>query len=208
MYYSTSSAVHVSFGGYDLLPAPSPMYLYYCLFPCRRLSRLLSTMSWSEFPVPSSTPTLRLAVPTCFAGGKGHSQVLVQFSSSMPHSLTPVESTRAHHIALFMLASVTLTASPSAFSIFNGAESSQEVRSSLRPTGFAALRPESYQTGRKTRYWWVVSPCQIETFILSEPPSFAWRTNVFKFPKFINLSQTWLRFINLGGATAEPKTLC
>ena len=102
-----------------------------------------------------------------------------------------------HHITLFILASVTLTTSPSTFCAFNGAESSQEVRPSLRPTEFAALRPESYQTGRKTRYWWVVSPCQIETFILSEPPSFAWRTNVLIFltPRPLELrllgSQVW-----------------
>ena len=125
---SSSSPADVSFEEYDLPSTPSP---------CRRLSHPQSTMGRSEFPVPCSTPTLRLAVPTCFAGGKGHSQVLVRFSSSMPHSLTPVESTRAHHITLFMLASVTLTTSPSTFYAFNGAESSQEVRSSLRPTEFA-----------------------------------------------------------------------
>ena len=139
-------------------------------------------MSWSEFPVPCSTPTLRLAVPTCFAGGQGHSQVLVRFSSSMPHSLIPMESTRAHHIALFILASVTLTTSPSTFVHLTGLN---RLRKCGLPYGLldslSTLRPESHQTVRKTRYWWVVSPYQIETFILSEPPSFAWRTNVLIF---------------------------
>lgn len=105
----------VSFEEYCLPSTPSP---------CRQLSHSQSTMGRSEFPVPYSTPTLRLVVSTCFAGGKGHSQVLARFSSSMPHSRTPVESTRVHHIA------------------------------------------------------WVVSPYQIETFILLETLGFAWRTNV------------------------------
>ena len=167
---SSSSPADVSFEEYDLPSTPSP---------CRRLSRPQSTMGRSEFPVPCSTSTLRLTVPTCFAGGQGHSQVLVRFSSSMPHSLTPVESTRTHHIALFMLASVTLTTSPSTFVHLTGLN---RLRKCGLPYGLldslSTLRPESHQTVRKTRYWWVVSPYQIETFILSEPPSFAWRTNV------------------------------
>ena len=71
-------------------------------------------MSRSEVPHPVDAPTLRLAAPTCVSGEVGcSSQVLVRFSLDMPYSMTPVESTRAHHIARFILASITITMSPS-----------------------------------------------------------------------------------------------
>jgi len=53
-----------------------------------------------------------------------------------------------------------------------------------------------------TRYEWLVRPCSAGTFTLQETPSFAWRTNGWRYPLVGGTRQR--RF---GGTSLEPRKL-
>lgn len=122
-----SCPVSVSFAGFVSTPAPSP---------CERLSRSLSTMSWSDSQVVFSSPSFgRLHLPA-FAGTSWVSQVLRCFSSRMPRSFpTPADPRQPHPWRLLRFGFwKAQTIAACSFNINEAVSSFREVRSPLRPT--------------------------------------------------------------------------
>ena len=171
-----SCPVSVSFAGYVSTPAPSP---------CERLSRSLSTMSWSDSQVVFSSPSFgRLHLPAR-AGTSWVSQVLWCFSSRMPRSFpTPADPRQPHPWRLLCFG--FWKAHTIAVCSFNINEAVSSFRECGLPYGLrdslctlqplrSALTPPPH--GCNTRYEWLVRPCSTGTFTQSETPSFSWRTS-------------------------------
>jgi hypothetical protein len=171
-----SCPVGVSFAGFVSTPAPSP---------CERLSRSLSTMSWSDSQVVFGSPSFgRFHLPA-LAGTNWASQVLWCFSSRMPRSFpTPADPRQPHPWRLLCFGFWNTKTIAICFIIINEAVSSfrecglpyglRDSLCTLQPLRSALTAPPH---GCNTRYEWLVSPYSTGTFTQSETPSFAWRTS-------------------------------
>ena len=138
----------VSFTSCVLLPAPSPHLLRTTGAVCERLSRSLSTVSWSDPRRPSGFPTCLFGSTYLFSFVAsqeilGSPKFLSLLSTHATLFVTPADPPNAHHFAFFVLASDFRISSPSAFldclSVLRGYRgyiTLQEVRSSLWPMLF------------------------------------------------------------------------
>ncbi len=171
-----SCPVSVSFAGFVSTPAPSP---------CKRLSRSLSTMSWSDSQVVFSSPSVgRLHLPAR-AGTSWVSQVLWCFSSHMPRSFpTPADPRQPHPWRLLCFG--FWNTQTMAVCFFNIDEAVSSFRECGLPYGLrdslctlqplrSALTPPPH--GCNTRYEWLVRPSSTGTCTQLETPSFPWRTD-------------------------------
>jgi hypothetical protein len=112
----------------------------------------------------------------------------------MPRSSwTPADPPEPHQIGSFVLASSSLTLSPSALQCFHCYQLTRLYQASgstvslmayvvlcVRFNYFVRLFLFCLLHNCNTRYGWLVRPCPARTFTLQEMPSFAWRTNGFE----------------------------
>ena len=170
-------SVSVSFVGYVSTPAPSP---------CERLSPSPSTMSWSDSQMVFGLPSFgRLRLPAR-AGTIWASQVL-GVSLHTCHALSRPRQTLSNLTfgSCFVLASGTLTPSPSALLFLTGLYQASGSAVSLAACVIPCVRFNRFVRpltspphGCNTRYDWLVRPYSTGTLTQLETPSFAWRTRV------------------------------
>ena len=162
-----SCPVSVSFVGFVSTSAPSP---------CERLSRSLSTMSWSDSQLLFGSPSFgRFHLPP-LAGTNWVSQVLWCFSSHMPRSCpTPADPPQPHPSGCFVSASGTLKPSPPALLLLTRLYQASESAVSLTAYVIPCVRFNRFVRsltapphGCNTRYEWLVSPYSTGTLTQSE----------------------------------------
>ena len=178
---SAPGAGHVSCEGFGLTSVPSPLHIVSSP-SCGRLSRPLSTMDRSDFPGAIGIPVLRSVMPTSIFLGNpwdlpsswtvlSWHAILCDpggiYAGSPLYRPFHTGFRDVNHVAFRIFMPLTRLNRLGNCGIPYGLPGSL---STLRPACCQVRTQDSLPVER-------LPPYRTETFTLSEPPSFAWRTN-------------------------------